>query len=239
MTEEDIIIHPKRGKNEKQIPRVGIFCANSIDATEMHKVVRDAGGEKRYLHHSSLTVDDRKRFFIAGPAVGAPLATLSLEKLIVLGAQEIFFYGWCGAISESLKIGEIVLGQTAFSGEGTSRYYQCPNCDQPSSRLVASIEPCINGIEVKKGNIWSTDAAYREDRNMLIQLREKAGVVGIDMEYSALCAVSAFRKIEFAAIFVVSDELLGEKWNPGFAQEKFKQARKDIQQKLLRYLDAL
>jgi len=74
---------------------------------------------------------------------------------------------------------------------------------------------------VHVGKIWTTDAPYRENRLFLKRLWQEEEAVGVDMEYSALCAVSSFRNIEFAGIFVVSDELWGEKWRPGFKKHEF------------------
>jgi len=46
-------------------------------------------------------------------------------------------------------------------------------------------------------------------------------VVAVDMEFSALCAVACFRNIEFAAVLIVSDELWGKTWRPGFSSNVF------------------
>ena len=226
MIEDDSIIHPRKGKKEKSVPARGIFCANSLDAQFFHETLRNCGGEGRYLHHSSLTVDKDNKFFIAGPSVGAPLATLSFEKLIALGASEIVFVGWCGAIDQSVKIGDTLIGDMAVSGEGTSRYYSCENNSFPSKVLTTQLIDFLHGkIEYRSGAIWSTDAPYRESKAMLSQLHHDHGVAGVDMEYSALCAVAAFRKVHLAALFVVSDELFGSSWNPGFAKDRFRQTR--------------
>ncbi len=72
-----------------------------------------------------------------------------------------------------------------------------------------------------RGCVWSTDAVYREDRRMLKKLCLEKGVGAVDMEFSALCAVATFRKIEFAAVLTVSDELWGDILATRFFQELF------------------
>ncbi len=48
------------------------------------------------------------------------------------------------------------------------------------------------------------------------------GVLAVDMETSALMAVAAFRKLRWAGLMVVSDELWGEAWRPGFRSPELK-----------------
>jgi hypothetical protein len=48
------------------------------------------------------------------------------------------------------------------------------------------------------------------------------------MEYAALVAAAAFRKIELSAVMLVSDELRSGKWNPGFHTKGFKKKSRDI-----------
>ena len=77
------------------------------------------------------------------------------------------------------------------------------------------------GFKIKKGKIWTTDAPYRETRDKVRKFKED-GVMAVDMEFTALCSVAAFRKIFFASLMVVSDELYEHKWNPGFSGKEFK-----------------
>lgn len=217
---DDILIHPRREKGEKEIPLVGILLVNPSEARIGMQMLLDAGGEKRFLFHSELAVSKSGDFFVAGPAIGAPMATMTLEKLIVLGAKTVLMYGWCGAISPEYKVGDILLGGNAHCGEGTSRYYSSADVCKPSARFVKRVEDSfsLSGPE----SLWTTDAVYRESRKMFQQLASRYNVCGVDMEYSALCAVATFRKIDFAALFLVSDELWQEQWCPGFAGKAFK-----------------
>ncbi len=222
-TEKDIVISPRRGKNEQSIPLSGILLVNPSEAKyAVTKILRE-GGECRNIHHTQLCVHSSDRFFVAGPAVSAPVAAMTVEKLIALGARKIYLFSWCGAISPGLEIGSVVVGGLPLSGEGTSQYYLT---DRPSLPAERSVEKMYkSALELTKdvciGKIWTTDAPYRENRLFLKRLFEEEEVVGIDMEYSALCAVCSFRHVEFAGIFAVSDELWGEKWRPGFKNTAF------------------
>ena len=226
MDEEDIVISPRRRKHERSIPARGLFFATSADAGAAHQRLLAAGGEEHPFFMSRLTVAKDGDFFAAGPAVGAPFATLCLEKMIVLGARRIIFYGWCGSIVPELPIGGIVIGDEAVSGEGTSQYYPLPKPARPARDLQQEIVGyCAGrGLAAQLATIWSTDALYREGRRQLGRLRQEQGVHAVDMEYSALCAVAAFRQIELAGVFVVSDELFTASWRPGFSCDEFRDA---------------
>jgi len=73
-----------------------------------------------------------------------------------------------------------------------------------------------------EGCVWSTDAPYREKRSYLRKLQLEEDVSAVDMEYSALCSAAYFRKIDFAALLLVSDEVWDKNWNPGFSRQDFK-----------------
>jgi uridine phosphorylase len=219
----DILIHPRKGKNEKNLPENGLLLVNPSEASRCHLQLRQMGGEAHHLFNSNLTVAAGHSFFASGPAIGAPMAAMSMEKLIALGAKRIILFGWCGAISSTLKVGDIILPKEAKSGEGTSRYYPLPIAAAPSPIFRSYIEKtfCDNNIRVHSGCVWSTDAVYRENRQILQELNKKDGVDAVDMEFSALCSVACFRNIEFAAVLIVSDELWGKTWRPGFASGRF------------------
>lgn len=222
---DDIIIHPSRGVREKSIPACGILLVNPTEAKTATQTLIDRGGDQRFLFHSGLVVSLDESFFIAGPAVGAPMAAMILEKLIVLGAKSVIMAGWCGAVDADLRVGDTILGGAAYPGEGTSRYYGIKNdVFYPSPRLLDNL------AQLFKQNtsipIWSTDAPYRESRTMLTALADKYKIGVVDMEYTALCAVATFREIDFSALFIVSDELWKPEWHPGFTGKVFKRKSK-------------
>jgi len=129
-----------------------------------------------------------------------------------------------------LPIAQIVVGDTPISGEGTSQYYPLPEPARPAGDLQKKIvNHCAgHGLAAQLATIWSTDALYREDRRQLARLRDEQGVRAVDMEYSALCAVAAFRQIELAGVFIVSDELFHSSWRPGFSQPEFHHANASL-----------
>ena len=220
---EHIVIHPRRNKKEQTLPENGLLLVNPSEASACLDRLKQSGGASRFLFNSGLVVAGEQPFFAAGPAIGAPMAALTLEKLIALGAKKVILFGWCGAISKKLQVGDILVPAVALSGEGTSGYYISNATAQPDPGLGNRIVKIFmdNNIAIHRDGVWSTDAVYREDRRILHKLHLERGVGAVDMEFSALCAVAKFRKIEFAAVLTVSDELWGNSWRPGFAKQLF------------------
>ena len=240
LNREDVIMHPVRARKEKMLPEAGLFFVNPTEAHyAMSKVVAD-GGTKRFLFNSSLCVNRDETFFVAGPAVGAPMAVLCMEKLIVLGARRILQVGWCGALRQVLEVGNVLLPGQALCGEGTSWYYSRDHEPRPSADLIVWLRETLaqSGIAWQEGRVWSTDAPYRESRKLLEQLQQEQNIFAIDMEFSALCTVAIFRRIEFAACMLVSDELWQKEWRPGFATPAFRRRSQELSEMLMAAIGA-
>ena len=92
---------------------------------------------------------------------------------------------------------------------------------QASTRQLLADGLTAQGLTVRTGPVWTTDAPYRESIAQ-VRLLGGQGILGVDMEYGALVAAAAFRKIELTAVLLVSDELWSGKWNPGFRTKGFK-----------------
>ena len=75
--------------------------------------------------------------------------------------------------------------------------------------------------------MWTTDAPFRETYAKVTKFQSE-GVLCVDMETSALFAVSAFRKVDLAVVLVVSDDLYGMKWVHGFKEPVFKESREKV-----------
>ncbi len=90
-------------------------------------------------------------------------------------------------------------------------------------------------LKVHRGRVWSIDAPYRETvRKVLLHQRE--GILGVDMETSALFTVARYRGIDLAAVLVVSDDLSTLRWVHGFKDPKFLESRKRVAHAVLETL---
>jgi uridine phosphorylase len=170
---------------------------------------------------------DDHNIFLTGPVLGSPQAVLVMEKLIVLGAKRILFFGWCGSIHEHVKNGDFVVPDEAVIGEGTSVYYASKHKrPRPAGNMFKAIKDGLEELSIRfnTGPVWSTDAPYRETRQRILSLKRK-GVIGVDMEVSALFSAARYRGVECGALLVVSDELGSLHWKPGFSTLRFRRSR--------------
>lgn len=230
MTEADLLIEPRRGRKEKLLPARVLLVVNPSEAAYALETFRPLTGETRSLYQTTLLIDKDQSLCLAGPALGAAAAVLVLEKLITLGVQEIWLVSCCGTLDPALSIGDLLLAGKSVCGEGVSRYYSRHLSAFPGRAATSALEEFVTQQfgEVSSGAIWSTDAPYRERRSELIGLQERYGVVGIDMEFSALCTVAAYRGVSLGALFVVSDMLWTRRWKPGFGSEDFKRSSRGL-----------
>jgi len=235
MNDSGMIINPSKEKSDPELPAAGILLINPAEAEAGFQIAKKKNGRQHFLFNSKLTLipaaPQAEPFFVAGPAVGSPMAVLTLEKLIALGAHRIITLGWCGSLSATLGIGDVLLPTWAKSDEGTSAHYPVNSRPEShaSTRQLLTDGLTAQGLTVRSGPIWTTDAPYRESIAKIQDLAGQ-GILGVDMEFSALAAVASFRSIELTAVLLVSDELSSGTWKPGFKTKAFKKKSGDILQ---------
>jgi uridine phosphorylase len=227
----DAIIFPKKGKRSPHLGPVAVIAGTETDLSRLCKLLDFDSGTYQKLFTSRLYPANPSAagISIAGPVVGAPYATMVLETLIAWGAKRIIFLGWCGSISEKVKIGDIIVATSAIIDEGTSGHYKIDDTrlSFPSASMLTKLKDELrqNQFNFHNGTIWSTDAIYRETRKK-VKYFQRRDAIGVEMEISALFTVAKFRGVDLAAMVVVSDELASFKWRPGFKMDKFKHGRK-------------
>ncbi|WP_028583526.1 nucleoside phosphorylase [Desulfogranum mediterraneum] len=234
---ESCLIEPSQGKGESPLPPAGIFAVSPSDSLAFPGLAKRYHLNQQFLFHSKLFASPS--FFLAGPAVGAPMAVICLEKLIALGARRIILYGWCGALAPSLKGGGLFVADSGISEEGTSPHYPphpgFPPDQQLQNRLNTALER--SGHLLHQGIIWTTDGLYRETRSKVAHHQEQ-GALAVDMEYTALSGVAAFRGAALATVMMVSDELYHQQWRSLVGRKSFRSASKKMLSLLCEELDS-
>ncbi len=181
-------------------------------------------------------VDDLRVSFVNLP-VGSAGTVMVMEELIACGAKIFIGRGWAGSLQSSVPIGSFFIPTSCIREEGTSAHYLPRNADvRPSQRLLELLQRCCKSerIKVRLGPIWTTDAPYRESVSKINKFMKK-GVVGVDMETSAMYSLGNVRNVEVCNLHVISDEVWGE-WKPAFGSEDVKRAEYQALKVLLRCL---
>lgn len=140
----------------------------------------------------------------------SPDSAIIAEILCAGRVECIIRAGSCGALDETIKIGDVVLATGVVRGDGVTPYYVDKNYKTVAdSSLTAALEAAAkeNEVVVRKGLIWTTDALLRETRD-LIEKVSKEGAVAVDMVSSALLTIAQLNNVKAASISAVSDNLI-------------------------------
>ncbi len=236
MTPEDWVKRPERFvkdlrevqgvyAKDSHLPPNGVLVFGRQDLKAFARAVR--GRLLPWSDGYAIGRAGRSRIAVVRSTIGAPAAAINLEEAIVLGLRRVVSFGACGSLRKDLPIGTIVLPTRAYSDEGTSRHYGGTGWSRPHDAVLRALRnACVrDGIRYVEGATWTIDAPYRESRAKARSLA-KRGVVCVEMEAAALFQVAKVRGVEVASVFVVSDELDGPGWNPGFRDPRFLAAKR-------------
>ncbi|MBQ8289303.1 MAG: nucleoside phosphorylase [Clostridia bacterium] len=140
--------------------------------------------------------------------VGSAASAQILDWLIGYGVREIISAGSCGALEELPESTFLVPSRT-LRDEGTSYHYAPPSrYMEISERARKAIEEAVtqHGMKYREVITWSTDGFFRETKEK-VAYRKSEGCSVVEMECSALTAVSDFRGATFGMILYTADSL--------------------------------
>lgn len=220
---------------EVRLPPRGILIFGGYDLGLFTRLLRGQGFRWNASYVRGLA--GRTPIGVSRTTMGAPSAVVSLEEAVALGMRRIVVFGACGSLRRDLPIGTVVLPTRAYSEEGTSRHYGGSRWSRPDPHLVRALRTACErrGVPFVEGATWTTDAPYRESRAKVRSLGRR-GVVGVEMEASALFRVARVRGVRIASLFVVSDELDGPEWNAGFRDPRFRAAKESAAEAVIHAL---
>ncbi len=170
------------------------------------------------------TVDnDAGGVTVAFAPIGAPGSIMMMEDLIACGAESFVGVGASGGLDPTHPVGDILIPNAVqVVDEGTSPHYPGDGPPTADQRMVSEFSALIekHGGRTATGDWWTTDGFYREMTDD-ISHHAAAGILGIDMETSAMYRVAQHRGISVCNTLVVSDELWTD-WNYGIDFSEFK-----------------
>jgi purine-nucleoside phosphorylase len=141
--------------------------------------------------------------------MGCPTAAITVEELAMLKAKLVLRIGTCGGTSPALKPADLVIAQASLARDGTTRQYlgegnHCPIADY---RVIRALEVAATAAKAPHtvGLIASDDAFYGITPEQARGLYDTRGVLGLEMEASAVFTVAKLRGLECGAITTVSN----------------------------------
>ena len=154
------------------------------------------------------------RVSVQGSGMGIPSFMIYSTELVKdYNVKRIIRIGTCGAISEHVKVRDLILGMSACTTSNINRtrfngYDFAPTAD--FHLLKTAYDVAIEkgfGTKLHVAPILSTDEFYAHDEGLEFQYAQY-GVAGVEMEAAGLYTVAQQYGIQALAILTVSDHLV-------------------------------
>ena len=163
-----------------------------------------------------------KRVTVMSSGIGMPSAAIySYEMFNIFGVDNIIRVGTAGAISEDVRVRDIIFALGASTTSSFASQYSlngtfAPVCSYPLLKRYTETADS-KGVKYHVGGVLTTDAFYddtgSDGKNETTQMIwKKMGVLAVEMECAALYMCAARAKKNALCICTVSDHMLtGEK----------------------------
>lgn len=161
-----------------------------------------------------------KKVTVGNGGFYAPDSAFITELLCEGGIEILIRLGSCGALRQDIGVGDFIVADKVLRGDGASRYYVPDNFSpRLDEKLTQNLTDLFQGTgKVHQGGIWTTDALFRETKEIVNSYIEK-GAIAVDMVTSPFVTVANLYQRRVAVILTVSDNLItGEL---GFADFRF------------------
>lgn len=210
--EQDAVLNPAHENLGLNLPRKCVFAflgdyieefASKADARQVSTFISITKQYPIYI----MEYKDEEIVLCQAPVGAAPAAQI-VDWLIGYGVREIISAGSCGAL-QHFPEGTFLVPVKALRDEGTSYHYAPPSrFIEISGRARKAIEETIleHGMKYQEVITWSTDGFFRETKEK-VAYRKNEGCSVVEMECSALAAVSAFRGATWGMILYTADSL--------------------------------
>lgn len=152
-----------------------------------------------------LNVNNLKIAFYLSEIGAALSGTDIIEVNWMTGAEKFILFGSAGSLDNGKTKGKYVIPYEAYRDEGMSYHYAPPR-DYIQIKNAGVIENVFRTLDLPyvKGRVWTTDAFYRETRN-LVEKRKSEGCIAVEMELAGMQAVCDFHNIELYDFLVTGD----------------------------------
>jgi len=168
-----------------------------------------------------------KRVSMMGTGMGIPTTSLFIHELATTyGIKNLIRVGTMGAMVKELEIGHLVLAMSASSDSNVNRVTFNGLDYAPTANFEllhkAYVEAQKNEMPTTVGSIFSTDIFYGPDENRWDAWIQH-GILGVEMETSAIYTLGAKHNIKALSILSVSDNIIsGTSALPEIRETNFK-----------------
>ncbi|WP_349410131.1 purine-nucleoside phosphorylase [Pseudalkalibacillus sp. SCS-8] len=167
-----------------------------------------------------------KRISVQGTGMGVPSISIYAHELIdSYGVKNLIRVGTCGAYQKDVKVRDVILAMSASTDSSTNRhrfggidFAPTANFDLLHDAYGKAVE---RGLEVKVGNVFTSDTFYNDTMDLAKQLADYQ-VLAVEMETSALYTLANKFGVNALSVLTVSDHVFtGESTSSEERQKTF------------------
>lgn len=154
-----------------------------------------------------------ERVSVQGTGMGVPSISIYVNELIQsYDVKKLIRVGTCGAIQKDVKVRDVILAQGATTDSQINRmvfdgidYAPIADFDLLKNAYDVGIE---KGMNLRVGNVFTSDTFYRDNAAELNELLAKYKVLAVEMETTALYTLAAKYDRQALSVLTVSDHIL-------------------------------
>lgn len=167
-----------------------------------------------------------KEVSVMGTGMGVPsMGIYSYELIHFFGVKNLIRIGSCGALQDNLDLYDIVVAMGSSTNSNYADQYDLPGTFSATASwdLLKKTDRIAEekGYKINVGNVLSSDVFYNADKEAVHKWK-KAGVLGIEMESTALYMNANFANVNALCILTVSDHVFTqEETTPEERQNSF------------------
>ena len=168
-----------------------------------------------------------RKISVQGTGMGVPSISIYAHELINdFNVKNLIRVGSAGSYQKNVKIRDIVIAMAASSTSGINQY-RFHGADFAPTASFSLFQQAIEkakekGIEVKAGNVLTSDEFYADEFESY-QMWSKFGVLCVEMETSGLYTLAAKHEVNALSLLTISDSLVtGEKTTTQERETTFK-----------------
>jgi uridine phosphorylase len=165
-------------------------------------------GPKMFNHNRGLwgytgIAADGEPLTIQSTGIGGPSAAIVLEELCDLGLRRAIRVGTCGALSDALALGDLVIADAALAGDGASRALGASERVAADEALVEALRAAA-GAAAHLGLVATSDLFY-DPQPARARAWAHAGALAIEMEAATLLRAGELRGVAVGCLLAVTD----------------------------------
>ena len=143
---------------------------------------------------------------VCSTGIGAPSAIITMEELRLCGARQFIRVGSAGALQPHIGLGDLIVAEGAVRDDGGSASYAPIAYPAIADRhLTQAMSSFLHSQDKTTftGLVRSHDSFYRDDEAEVCAFWHRLGVLGADMETSALLTLGRLRGLQVGAVLNV------------------------------------